>query len=226
MTKLQMSVCILLAALGLAAAHPDVAQARTLEVAGMGKPLSWIHAPVDYKLTRTGIAIKVPGKTDKYIAAGGGYAPDSATRLVFDDSDRDFVFSVRVSHKFASVWDSGGLVVEQDATHWFKFEFERDYTGAHRVVSVVTKDFSDDDNSIAIDSDTAYLEVARTGDAFYLYASQDGKSWYLVRAFNFKSAGPLKAGLIAQCPNGNGATLHFSDVKYTATHIKDIWKGQ
>jgi len=215
-----------LAVFCLGALFAAPAQTQTVKVAGIDAPLSWIHVPLNYKLTKTGIAITAPGKTDKYIAPGDGNTTDNATRLVFDASDGDFIFSTGVSHSFASVWDSGGVIVEADATHWFKFEFERDYTGAHRVVSVVTKDFSDDVNAMEIDSDTEYFEVAKVGDAFYLYVSKDGKSWYLVRAFNLKSTGSLKVGLIAQCPEGKNATLTFSDVKYSPTRIKDMWKGQ
>ena len=139
---------------------------QAVKVPGLDMPLSWIPAPPEYRLTQTGIAITAPGKTDKYIHAGGGYAPDNAPLLVFDDTDQDFIFSTAVSHPFASKYDSGGLIVEADSKHWFKFEFERDYTGAHRVVSVVTNDYSDDANAISIDSDSAYLQVARQGDAF------------------------------------------------------------
>jgi len=214
-----------LAAFALGVPFVVKAQTQTINVPGVDTPMSWIHMPLDYRLTKTGITITAPGKTDKYAAPDGGDPTDKATRVVFDSAG-DFTFSAAVSHKFASVWDSGGVIVEADLTHWFKFEFERDYTGAHRVVSVVTKELSDDVNSIEINSDTAFLEVAKAGDAFYLYSSNDGKSWYLVRAFNFKSEHPLKVGLIAQCPVGNGATITFSDVKFSPTRIKDIWKGQ
>ncbi len=216
----------MLVAICLGTACMAHAQTPTVKVPGIEAPLNWIHAPLDYQLTKTGIAITAPGKTDKYIAAGGDYKPDNATELVFDDASKDFILSTAVSHKFTGEWDSGGLIVEADAAHWFKFEFERDYTGAHRVVSVVTKDFSDDVNAMEINSDTAYFEVAKAGDAFYLYVSADGKTWLLVRTFNFQSKGSLKVGLIAQCPQGKEAAITFSDVRYSPVHIKDIWKGQ
>jgi uncharacterized protein len=214
------------AAICLSSAFAVTACAQTVQVPGMESPLGWIHAPRDYQLTKTGIVITAPERSDKYIWSGGGHAPDNAPRLVFDNADRDFIFSTAVSHTFASKYDAGGLFVEADAKHWFKFEFERDYTGAHRIVSVVTNDYSDDANSMEIESDTAYLQVARMGDAFALYVSKDGKGWYLVRIFHFKHTGSLKVGLIAQSPEGQGATIRFSDLKYGAKRIKDIWKGE
>ncbi len=201
-------------------------QERSVKLKGLERPLHWLNPPADYKLTDTGIVITAPGKTDKYIAAGGEYSIDNAPLLVLDDNDQNFILSTKVSHAFASKWDSGGLVVEADATHWFKFEFEGDYTGAHRIVSVVTNEFSDDANSMEFGSDSIYVKVARAGDVFFLYVAQDGKNWYLVRGFKFKSTGPLKVGLIAQCPTGASSTITFSDVRYSPTKIKDMWKGE
>lgn len=207
-------------------AHRAPAQTQTVRVPGIEAPLHWDHAPLSSQVTNTGIVITAPGKSDKYVAAWGGYVPDNAPRLVFDDSDENFVLSAKVSHSFAGRWDSGGIFVEADAAHWFKFEFERDYTNAHRVVSVVTNEYSDDVNAMAIDADSYYFQVAKAGDVFYQYVSKDGESWYLVRTLHFKAAGPLKVGLIAQCPEGNGATITFSEVKYSRTKIKDMWKGK
>jgi len=189
-------------------------------------PLTWIQTPQAYQVTSNGISITAAGKTDKYIWSGGGHAPDNAAQLVFDDTDSDFVLSTAVTHGFASKYDAGGLLVEADGKRWFKFGFERDYTGAHRIVSVVTNEYSDDANSLEIASDKAYLQVAKMGGSFALYASKDGKGWYLVRIFRFEHAGPLKVGFIAQCPEGPGATIGFSDLKYRATRVKDIWKGE
>ncbi len=202
------------------------AQTKTINVPGIDAPLHFVNAPVNYKVTDTGIVITAPGKTDKYIAASGEYSVDNAPLLVFDNSDENFVLSTKVSHPFVGKWDSGGIVVEADSKHWFKYEFEGDYTGAHRVVSVVTNEFSDDVNSMQFDSNSYYFRVAKTGDVYYLYVASNGKDWYLVRTFKFRSTGPLKVGLIAQCPQGDAATITFSDVKYSPTKIKDMWKGE
>lgn len=213
-----------IACLNTATAAPSVDDA--IHVPGFDAPLTWAAAPLDYRLTREGISITAAARTDRYVWSGGGHAPDNAPRLVFTTGDREFVFSAAVSHKFASKYDAGGLYVEADPQHWFKFAFERDYTGAHRIVSVVTNEFSDDANSIEVAADTAFLRIARLGDAFALYASQPGADWFLVRIFRFPHNGPIKAGLIVQCPEGQGASVAFSAIKYSATRLKDIWGQQ
>jgi regulation of enolase protein 1 (concanavalin A-like superfamily) len=71
---------------------------------------------------------------------------DSAPTLLFPVTARDFVFSARLSHDFASQWDAGALVVYVDRTHWIKYCFEKNITGKPMVVSVVTRSKSDDVN--------------------------------------------------------------------------------
>lgn len=204
-------------------AHAAPDPAKPVRVPGLEAPMNWEQVPLDFQLTRDGIRIAAAARTDRYVWSGGGHAPDNAPRLVFTTSDSEFVFSAAVSHKFASKYDAGGLYVEADSQHWFKFAFERDYTGAHRIISVITNDFSDDANSVEVAADTAHLRIARLGDAFALYASKAGKEWFLVRIFRLQHRGPIKVGLIAQCPEGPGTSVTFSDLKYSASRIQDIW---
>ena len=44
--------------------------------------------------------------------------------------------------------------------------------------------------------------------------------------FRFEHKGPLKVGLIAQCPEGQRATMNFFDLKYRATRLEDIWRRE
>jgi regulation of enolase protein 1 (concanavalin A-like superfamily) len=207
-------------------ALPASAQtAEGIKVPGIAKPLSWVNAPDKFKVTSTGIDITSGAKTDRYAPADGQSVTDHANRLLFD-ADRDFIFTAKITHAFTDKWDAGDLVLEADEHNWLKFCFEKDYTGKHRVVSVLTRGFSDDVNSIAIDSNSVYYRLAKTGDAVFLYASTDGKSWLLVRTFNFHSDVPLKVGLMAQSPVGNGAEVQFTEVSYRPVAMKEFWKAE
>lgn len=82
-------------------------------------------------------------KSDMYRDPNVTYNTDNAPKLLFRP-DADFIFTTSIEHAFANKWDAGAIVLKQDSLNWVKFCFERDYTGANRVVSVVTKDISDD----------------------------------------------------------------------------------
>lgn len=205
--------------------NPGLAADKPVKIPGIDKPVSWINQAAAYQPTATGIQIVAGEKTDKYIAPDYSYSIDNAPRAVFD-ADKDFVFSAVIQHPFENKWDGGALVLEADKDNWIKFCFEKDYTGAKRVVSVVTKGISDDANSIDLPSDTAHFKIAKKTDAVYLYVAKSPNNWFLVRAINFKFNQPLKLGLLAQSPEGKTNTVNFSDVKYSAVTIKDFWVGE
>ena len=69
----------------------------------------------------------------------------------FTEVEGDFVLRVKVSHDFASVYDSCALLVMQDMTCWGKLCYELTDFGAHAVVSVVTKGDSDDANGVNLE---------------------------------------------------------------------------
>lgn len=203
------------------------ADEKLLKIPGVEKNVSWINQAhvASYHTTENGIQIVAGEKTDKYIAPDYSYTFDNAPRFVFD-ADKNFVFSVAIQHQFVNKWDGGAIILEADKDNWIKFCFEKDYTGAKRVVSVVTKGISDDANSIELPQNIAYYKMAKKEDTVYLYASKSGKEWYLVRAINFKYNKTLKLGLLAQSPEGKSNTVNFSDVKYSAITIKDFWTGE
>lgn len=207
------------------AVEPSAAGHRSIGIPGIPKRTQWVNPPAAFGITRHGIEITASAKTEKYIAADGSFMSDTANRLLFE-ADTDFILSALISHPFANRWDAGGLVLEGDAENWIKFCFEKDYTGANRVVSVVTRGTSDDSNSVAFDARQAYFQIAKIGDVVFLYASEIGKPWYLVRVLNFKFEGKLRVGFLAQTPEGESNKVSFTHIKYQPTAMKDYWKGE
>jgi len=172
---------VLLTAAALGSVCAAGAPTQSLEVPGIVAPLHWIHQPLAYQLTKTGISITAAGKTDKYIHAGGGYAPDNAPLLVFDATDGDFIFRTAVSHPMPMRCRS---------------------TRIRRICS---------------SQGSGMLSICMNR------ATARGGTW--CACFISNTRGALKVGLIAQCPEGKSATIHFSDVRYRAGRVQDVWKG-
>lgn len=194
-------------------------------IAGINKKLFWLHSPLDYKVKGNAVTIKAGPKTDMFVDPGGQYNMDNTPMLLFE-TDPDFVLTARIEHAFANQWDAGALVLRHDSVNWVKFAFEKDYTGAKRVVSVVTRGISDDCNSVELPASAAYYKIIRTGNSCALYFSNEGKSYYLVRNFQFLSPVPLKAGFLAQSPTGTECEVRFSEITYEAKKIKDVYKQE
>jgi regulation of enolase protein 1 (concanavalin A-like superfamily) len=141
-------------------------------------------------------------------------------------ADSDFVLTASIEHGFENKWDGGAIVLKQDSLNWIKFCFEKDYTGARRVVSVVTKNISDDCNSVEIPGNKVFYKVAKAGNVITLYYSLNGQTWFLVRHLQFETTGPLQVGFLAQSPTGKSCKVTFAQITYTVKKIKDPYLGE
>jgi regulation of enolase protein 1 (concanavalin A-like superfamily) len=200
-------------------------QAQPLKISGIPHTLKWENAPREFTTTANSLTIVAGEKTDMFRDPNVTYNTDNAPKLLFTPGG-DFVLTASIEHSFANKWDGGALVLKQDSLHWIKFCFERDYAGAKRVVSVVTKDISDDCNSVAIQGNRVFYKIAKAGNVITLYYSTTGKSWFLVRHLQFESDSQLQVGFLAQSPTGKSCKVTFANITYAAKTIKDPYLGE
>lgn len=187
--------------------------------------LTWENKPEHFRLEKNGITIVAGEKTDMFRDPNVTYNTDNAPKLLFT-ADPDFVLSASIEHAFDNKWDGGALVLKQDSLNWIKFCFERDYLGARRVVSVVTKNTSDDCNSVELTANKVFFKVARAGHVITLYYSLNGVQWVLVRHFQFDATKRLRVGFLAQSPTGKSCQATFRDITYQIKKIKDPYLGE
>lgn len=187
--------------------------------------LKWENKPKEFFLDKSGLTIVAGEKTDMFRDPNVTYNTDNAPKLLFS-ADPDFVLIASIEHSFANKWDGGAIVLKQDSRNWVKFCFERDYTGARRVVSVVTKNISDDCNSVEINSNKVFYKVAKAGNVITLYYSLNGKKWFLVRHFQFDTTKNLQVGFLAQSPTGKMCKVKFEHISYAKKKIKDPYLGE
>lgn len=187
--------------------------------------LEWNNQPLSYKIQNDVLAIVAGPKTDMFRDPNVTYNTDNAPKLLFR-ADSNFVISTSIEHSFSHKWDGGAIVLIQDSLNWIKFCFEKDYTGVRRVVSVVTKEISDDCNSVEIKSNKVFFKVAKADNVITLYYSEDNTKWFLVRHLQFNITKPFKIGFLAQSPTGTKCEVKFSNIKYESKKIKDPYLGE
>lgn len=187
--------------------------------------LKWANKPEKFSYVKGILKIKAGPKTDMFRDPNVTYNTDNAPKLLFEP-DSNFILSACIQHNFTNKWDGGAIVLFEDSLNWIKFCFEKDYTGAKRVVSVVTKDISDDCNSAAITGNKVYYKMAKADNVITLYYSTDGVKWLLIRHLQFNNKKPLKIGFLAQSPTGNSCEVVFSNIRYLAKRIKDPYAGE
>lgn len=216
---------LFLLVVALSGAGSLAAQTTAPAIPGLPGTLFWENVPTSHQF-KNGILTLVAGaKTDMFRDPNVTYNTDNAPKLLFRP-DSNFVLTVAIEHSFASKWDGGALVLKSDSLHWVKFCFEKDYTGAHRVVSVVTNNISDDCNSVSIRGNKVFYKIAKADNVITLYYSLDGQRWLLIRHFQFDAKPGFTAGFLAQSPTGQQCTVRFSNIRYRAVKIKDPYAGE
>ena len=194
-------------------------------LAGLPGSLAWQTTPLDWQIDRgQTLSITAPGKTDWFVSPMDGARRDNSPRLLFKAAD-DFVFSARVTVDFRSMWDAGALVLYANDAAWAKFALEMTVEKHPAIVSVVTRDTSDDNNSIAIQGNAVYLKIAKAGQAIFLYASEDGQNWKIIRAFSLGKLENMRVGFSSQSPTGDRCTAVFDHIDYQPKRV-DLWTGK
>jgi regulation of enolase protein 1 (concanavalin A-like superfamily) len=171
------------------------------------------------------------GHSDFYINPGGSDSGDAeslmnAATLLGAPPEGDFQFSARVSVGFRSQFDAGVLMVWVDARRWAKFCFEYSPAGEPMVVSVVTREVSDDANAFTASADAVWMRVSRLGQVYAFHASTDRRSWRLVRVFTLgDDVGDHRIGFEVQSPTGEGCTVRFDEVGFVQRRLGDLRDG-
>ncbi len=213
-----------LLALSLASAQTGESNEVAPRLDGVPQPMIWQNAPASWKVeSRHSLTITSGKQTDWFISPMGDSLHNNSPRLFFKPAD-NFVLSAKANVGFRSQWDAGALVLYENDSLWAKLCFESTIEKRTAIVSVVTKDVSDDSNSIEMTGPSVYLKVAKAGSAIFFYASQDGRNWKIIRTFSLGKAPHLLIGFSSQSPVGDGVTTIFSEIHYEPRTV-NLWLG-
>ena len=130
----------------------------------------------------------------------------------------DFQLSARVSVDFQTQYDAGVLLLWIDEQHWAKFCFEFSPASQPMVVSVVTREVSDDANAFVVPDRSVWLRVSRVDGVYAYHASTDATMWQLVRVFSLgNGVADHQIGFEVQSPTGDGCTVAFDQIHFSRT---------
>ncbi|HEY7795651.1 MAG TPA: DUF1349 domain-containing protein [Gaiellaceae bacterium] len=189
-------------------------------------PLEWLTEPASSSVRDDGSLVVTSGpRTDWFADPQRTAEPKLDAPALLGRVGGDFLLSARVTVDFAATYDAGVLVVHVSDRVWAKLCFEYSPDREPTVVSVVTRDVSDDCNSFVVDGSTVWLRIARLGAAFAFHASTDGSRWSLVRHFGLDLEAEPSIGFLVQSPTGAGCTATFDRIAFEAARLADLRSG-
>ena len=190
--------------------------------------LDWIGDPAPIDVDGSGVTISAGPQTDWFNDPTGPLRLASAPALGFP-VDGDLQLTATVTVDFAATFDAGVLFVHQTDDDWAKLCFERAPSGDPMAVSVVTRAVSDDCNGPVIAGNSLRLRVSRIGGAFAFHhalVDDPTNTWHMTRLFALRSPSvPVRMGLLAQSPTGEGCRVTFSDISVLHETLLDPRNG-
>ena len=196
---------------------------KKLHISNIPYPLSILNSPLDIKIENDAvIKIVSKGKTNLFNSPGDNFYKQDAPMLLFHP-DSNFTFCARVEADLVNVYDVAALVLYQNKDLWTKLCFENSIDKEATVVSVVTKRFSDDCNSIKINDNFVYLCVIKKADELSFHYSTDNVNWHLIRHFRIDfNESKLMVGYAVHCSRGDSFSAEFSDIKYSPNALDNM----
>ena len=184
--------------------------------------LEWLRAPTEWHAKPARLVVGAPTQTDWFIDPISARPVCTAPVLVGSPPTGDFTWEAHVVVDGDAMFDAAGLFVYDDDDHWAKLAVEVTAAGP-TIVSVVTDTLSDDCNSTVLAQSSAWLRVARVGEAIAFHVSDGGGHWELVRVFRPRAA--PRIGFICQAPTGDGCTGTFDAIAFNTRSLSDIRDG-
>ncbi len=190
------------------------------------KGFQWMNPPQSVSFKEASMHITASGKTDFFNPPEGSKITATAPFL-YREIEGDFVATALVRPNFTDVWNACALMVYLDSLHWIKFAFENADATGKSIVSVVTKEVSDDANGVMLnEADTVWLKLIRKGAIYAMHWSSDGEKYYMARLSAMPDHAVVKVGMEAQCPSGKAAMHEFLYFSLEQKTVKDMRRGE
>lgn len=187
-------------------------------------PLEILNSPVCCTITGDSvIEVTAKGKTNLFNNPNGKYYVQDAPMILFKP-DSDFALSARVTGNLKEIYDVTALVVYQNKNTWAKLCFENSVEKIPTIVSVVTRQYSDDCNSMPVEEDFAYLAIMKNGKEYSFFYSKDEEHWKMIRHFRLETTHDIKIGFAVHDSRGNSFSARFSNIKYKGQSLDSMKK--
>lgn len=201
---------ILAGALLFAAAQPS--QAQTLE------KMNWFNEPTQWNIADGTLTMDVTPQSDYWRISHYGFTVDDAP-FYYAEYGGEFEAKVKVSGDYKVRFDQAGMMIRIDHENYIKAGIE--YVDGKYNLSTVVTHHTSDWSVIALDRpvDFVWIKAVRRLDAIEIFYSFDDKEYTLMRNAWMEANRPVKIGMMAACPDGNGFRASFSH--FTVKHLPD-----
>lgn len=196
----------------LAALTGQILSGQTLE------KMNWFNEPSGWEISGKTLTMDVTPKSDYWRISHYGFTVDDAP-FYYAEYGGEFEAKVKISGDYKVRFDQAGMMIRIDHENYIKTGIEF-VDGKYNLSTVVTHHTSDW-SVISLDKSVEYIwiKAVRRLDAIEIFYSFDDKEYIMMRNAWMAANCPVKIGMFAACPDGEGFKATFSDFK--VTHLPD-----
>lgn len=196
----------------LAALTGQILSGQTLE------KMNWFNEPSRWEISGKTLTMDVTPKSDYWRISHYGFTVDDAP-FYYAEYGGEFEAKVKISGDYKVRFDQAGMMIRIDHENYIKTGIEF-VDGKYNLSTVVTHHTSDW-SVISLDKPVEYIwiKAVRRLDAIEIFYSFDDKEYIMMRNAWMAANCPVKIGMFAACPDGEGFKAAFSDFK--VTHLPD-----
>ena len=193
-------------------ASSNLLNAQTLE------KMNWFNEPENWKIENGTLTMDVTPKSDYWRISHYGFTVDDAP-FYYAEYGGEFEAKVKIIGDYKVRFDQAGMMIRIDHENYIKTGIEF-VDGKYNLSTVVTHHTSDW-SVIALDQPVKelWIKAVRRLDAIEIFYSFDDKEYKMMRNAWMEQNRPVKIGMFAACPDGDGFKVTFSDFK--VTHLPD-----
>lgn len=196
----------------LAALTGQILSGQTLE------KMNWFNEPSRWEISGKTLTMDVTPKSDYWRISHYGFTVDDAP-FYYAEYGGEFEAKVKISGDYKVRFDQAGMMIRIDHENYIKTGIEF-VDGKYNLSTVVTHHTSDW-SVISLDKPVEYIwiKAVRRLDAIEIFYSFDDKEYIMMRNAWMAANCPVKIGMFAACPDGEGFKATFSDFK--VIHLPD-----
>ena len=180
--------------------------------------MTWFNEPADWNISNGKLTMSVTPTSDYWSISHYGLTLDDAP-FYYAEYGGEFEAKVKISGDYKVRFDQAGMMIRLDHENYIMSGIE--YVDGKYNLSTVVTHHTSDWSVIALDRpvDFIWIKAVRRLDAVEIFYSFDDKDYHMMRNAWIEANHPVKIGMFAACPDGDGFKASFSDFK--VTHLPD-----
>lgn len=197
--------------------------AQTLE------KMNWFNEPDSWSIDGGTLIMDVTPNSDYWRISHYGFTVDDAP-FYFAEYGGEFEAKVKISGDYKVRFDQAGMMIRLDHENYIKAGIE--YVDGQYNLSTVVTHTTSDWSVIALECpvEHIWIKAVRRLDAMEIFYSFDDKEYIMMRNAWIEANHPVKIGMFAASPDGNGFKAVFSN--FNVKHLPDkvrtdwLWKNK